>query len=126
MTCTLRVFLARLFLLLLLKSRELGVLRAILPVVHNVIACNDYMSFVHGDKLGLNRDVLVFNWASDCIAQYNDPLPGLVGLFGSRLEPRTAGLAHGRVAEFWNLKSSNDVCYPWTLLPAQLININIW
>ena len=71
------VFLARLFLLLLLKSRELGVLRAILPVVHNVIACNDYVSFVHGDKLGLNRDVLVFNWASDSIAENYDILAGI-------------------------------------------------
>ena len=61
----------------MLKSRELGVLRAILPVVHNVIACNDYMSFVHGDKLGLNRDVLVFNWASDSIAENYDILAGI-------------------------------------------------
>jgi hypothetical protein len=74
------VFLARLFLLLLLKSREFGVLRAILPVVHNIIACNDYMSFVHGYKLRLNRDVLVFNWASDSIAENDDILSRI--LFG--------------------------------------------
>jgi hypothetical protein len=55
-------------------------LRAILPVVNNIIASNDNMSFVHGDKLRLNGDVLVFNWTSDSIAENDDILPGI--LFG--------------------------------------------
>ena len=55
-------------------------LRAILPVVNNIIASNDNMSFVHGYKFGLNGDVLLFNWTSDSIAENDDILPWI--LFG--------------------------------------------
>jgi hypothetical protein len=38
------------------------------------------MSFVHGDELWLNGDVLVFNRTPDSIAENDDILPGI--LFG--------------------------------------------
>ena len=68
------VFFTALFLLFLFKSCQLGVLRSVLPIVDYIIACDYYMGLVHGNILGFNCDVFVFNRTSDSIAKDNDPL----------------------------------------------------
>lgn len=68
------IFFTALFLLFLFKSCQLGVLRAILPVVYYVVTCDDHVCLVHCNVLRLNGDILVFNGASNSITKDNDPL----------------------------------------------------
>jgi hypothetical protein len=68
------VFFTALFLLLLFKSCQLGVLRSVLPIVDNIITCYDNMGLVHSNIFGLNCDVLIFNRATHSIAKNNNPL----------------------------------------------------
>ena len=68
------VLLPGLLLFLLLQSSELRMLGAVLPIVNDIIASNNNVSLVHGDKLGLDGDVFVLDWAANCVAEDNDPL----------------------------------------------------
>jgi len=68
------IFFTSFLLLFLFQCSKFGMLRSILPVVNNIFTSYNYMSLAHSYILRLNRDVLVVNWASNCITKYNNPL----------------------------------------------------
>lgn len=44
-----------------------------MPVVNDIIGCNDNMGIVHGHILWLNTNILAINWASNSIAKLDHP-----------------------------------------------------
>jgi hypothetical protein len=89
------ILFSRLLLLLLLKRLHLGVRRSILPVVNDIIRCNDNMSIVHCHIFWLNADILAVDGAANSVAELNHPgISNQVGLgeLGHKNAVVTAGL----------------------------------
>ena len=68
------IFFSSFLFLLLFKSSKFGVVLSVLPVINNIITCNNDMSFVHSNKSRFNSDCLIFNWTTYSIAKNDNPL----------------------------------------------------
>lgn len=56
------------------KGDQLGMGRTILPEIDDVVTGHDDVSLVHFGVFGLDSDSLAFDWASDCVAEDEQPL----------------------------------------------------
>ena len=55
-----------------------------MPVVDNLVAGDDHVSLAHSYMLGLNRDSLAINWATDSVAEHDVPLAFYFFVFGDQ------------------------------------------
>jgi hypothetical protein len=68
------VLFSRLSTTLAFNRGELGMSRAVLPEVNNIITCNNDMSFVHFGVFRFDRDSLAIDRASNSVAENKEPL----------------------------------------------------
>ena len=78
-------------------------LRSVLPVVDDIVTCNDNVSLVHSNILGLNCDVLIFNGTTDGITQDNDPLIWRLFSFRHKNAVFTTGYDLLKTAHIFNM-----------------------
>lgn len=68
------VLFSRLSTTLAFNRGELGMSRAVLPEVNDIITCNNDMSFVHFGVFRFDRDSLAIDRASNSVAENKEPL----------------------------------------------------